>query len=205
MVCRMDSIFGVEEQVMNDDNDERASNSFRAKDGNLISTLPVLSCQTKTVKLERHLHLLKNREFSDTAENYAIHSARVAEKNNKDLSSARIEQRVSQTSNRKRNQVPSVVMPRRHNHKRCSICSNLYKNIREHISSLHKIYPGHEQYDNLVKTAPVVPPYYIRHERGKAVMLEGEDLEIATKSNEEDVGQQESALEELKSLRAEMA
>ena len=75
----------------------------------------------------------------------------------------------------------------------------------EHISSGHKINPGHEQYDNLVKTAPVVQPCYIRHERGKAVMLEGEDLVIAMKSNEEEVGQQESALEELKSLRAEMA
>ena len=202
MVCKMDSMFGVEEQVMDEVDDGRASNSLRAKDGNLILTCPVLSCQTKTVKLKRHLHL-KHREFSDTAVNYAIHSARVIEKN-KDISSARIEQRVSQTSSRKRNQVTNLVN-RRHNHKKCLICSNLYKNMGEHISSVHKINPGHEQYDNLVKTAPVVPPCYIRHERGKAVMLEGEDLEIAMKSNEEEVGQQESALEELKSLRAEMA
>ena len=212
MVSKMDALLGEDGQYEDEGNDTDEYEVARAKDGNLILTCPFLGCSTKTVKLKRHLQL-KHRKASDAAINYAIHAARVLEKNkdlpsnepqkNKHLPSNENEKHILKQSALKKNANTNLVS-RRHNHKKCLICSKLYKNMGDHIASFHKIDRNSENYDHLVKSAPVVPPCYIINEGGRALAMEGKDLEEAKKDNEMKVEKQKNSLEKLKFFRTKM-
>ena len=91
----------------------------------------------------------------------------------------------------------------RHNRKKCIVCGRLCINMGDHVHSVHKI-DSDDQYQYLVKSAPVVPACFIRNDGRKRVMLEGEELSEAHLKNDSEVQKQQEALEKLKKLRGEI-
>ena len=94
MLTKMDSFFGCDEHNSHVGNE--GEEKFRAKDGTKILQSPFLSCQTKTVKLKRHLQLKHSKE-SEEVVSYAIHAARILGRNQETNEDQKKQERTAKT------------------------------------------------------------------------------------------------------------
>ena len=197
MVSTMDSVLGCEGPESEDSSEESIK---KAADGTILLHCPFLGCCVKTFKLKRRLQL-KHRKETDATINYALHAARQMEKNKCCIQVYNPEHLT--VKHLPMNKTTNLVN-RRRNRKKCLLCSKPCINMGEHVSSVHKIARNSEEYKKLVKSAPVIPPCYLKKAGGKVEILEGQELEEAKKINESEIAVQSSTLDKLKTLRGQM-
>ena len=201
MLTKMDSFFGCDEPNSHVGNE--GEDKFRAKDGTKILQCPFLSCQTKTVKLKRHLQLKHSKE-SEEVVSYAIHAARILGRNQETNEDQKKQERTAKTEKPSR-YTNTKLVSRRHNRKKCLLCEKLCINMGDHVSSVHSIDKHDDRYENLVKSAPVIPSCFTRSQGRHKVMLDGMELQEAQNQNNSEVKKQQQTLEKLKKLRDEMS
>lgn len=208
MAQKLDGLIGSggDDTATPSDEDERVD-SHKAKDGSVSLRCPVSGCSTRTFKLKRHIDL-KHTAITPERANYAVMAARKMEINidhsGRDQSpavagssKAPVKQRAHQNTE---------MVSRRHNYKRCLLCSRLVLNLSEHVTSVHKITrQTNANYDHYVSDAPCFPKNYTKLKDGVRVLLEGEELEEAQRKYGGAIGTQQATLDQLKDLRSEMA
>ena len=142
MAIKMDKRFGTEEPKGPDGSDDSTESSKGNNKATNILQCSFLTCQTKTVKLKRHL-LLKHQKQPEDVINYALHAAKILQENkrctttsssgdlNDEFKSANIERhaRYSRTK----------LVSSRHNRKKCIVCGRLCINMGDHVHSVYKI------------------------------------------------------------------
>ena len=89
--------------------------------------------------------------------------------------------------------------------KKCLLCEKLCINMGDHVSSVHNSDKDDDRYENLVKSAPVIPSGFARSQGIHKVMLGGKELEESQCQNNSEVEKQQQALDKLKKLRDEMS
>jgi len=93
------------------------------------------------------------------------------------LSGAESKVRVAKRK-RESSENPVKLVARKSCYKECPICFNLYKNLSDHIFSLHKVQRTDVLYEGYITNPTSVPECYTKLENGKRVKLSGEELEV---------------------------
>lgn len=186
---KMDVIFKDEEDYVDG---EDLGEVTIAKDKRLKIKCPYLNCQIETVKIYRHLSI--THKLSEEECRYASKMGLQIAKNCMGVG------RVVQTKTKAQPLNSSTcLVARRHNYKVCPECSNLYKNLGQHLKEAHIM--TIEDYKKTLDEAQVVPKCYIKFEGAKAVLMQGREFEEAQEINQEEVEKQRKHLEKLKEAK----
>lgn len=150
------------------------------KDGTKFLQCPIINCSSGSFKLKRHLQSAHS-DLTDYQTSYAIELSK------------------KMYQNETAHSVPGLVLKnsvkretdnfvyKKHNPKKCPICSKLIINLSDHLTSVHKIdKTTHGYKDNLLR-ATVVPKCYTKIVNGMTVELTGDELKKAEESYGEKV------------------
>jgi len=147
---KADEILGTVEQ----ETEANSAELNKLKDGTSQLKCPLLNCNTITYKLQRHLNSRHN--LSEYQTTYALNLSRR-------MARATVTQMENKTS---KSILSNTLASKKHNYKRCMICSKLYKNITDHAKKKHKLVPGTPEYVKVVYEAEVIAACYAKEVDG---------------------------------------
>lgn len=97
----------------------------------------------------------------------------------------------------------TVLVSRRHNFRVCPLCDKLFKNLGQHLLSFHDV--ANDTYNEIMKTATVMPSCFTKKLNGKNIPLSGNELKAAEEQFGPQIRKQTETLEGLKTSRIKIA
>ena len=153
------------------------------KDGTRRLQCPLLKCKKRVFRLKRHLENIHENLTADQRQS-AIRIARIIEdKKKKRLEMQNPGKKISDlysrpSKKRIRNSGMSLVA-RKHNPKKCSMCSLLCINISQHLAKTHHLDRKDPCFKAHLRNSVVIPRCYTKEVKGRKVALEGKELQEA--------------------------
>ena len=161
-------------------------------DGKIRYNCPMHKCNAKSFRIRKHLK--RHSLTGEKLEHAVTYSKLFAENSNKKTSPIKKETKHSNT----------YLVSKKCNYKVCPLCHSMYRNMTDHLKNFHKMDKSHPDYESNIKNCEVVPMVLTKMKAGKAVKLEGEELEEAKKTFGSDLAKQQRTLTELKNLRSQL-
>ena len=96
------------------------------------------------------------------------------------------------------------LVSRKHNYKKCAICSKLVINLSQHLHSVHKMETGDPNLKKILSESETVPKIFTKDIKGKVEILPEKQLEQVKDSHLSEIEQQTGDLEMLKNYRVQI-